>query len=215
MKILPTTIILLFACVLTAHAQDVPSTMLDGPAVAVDSSLLRPRVAPEIMSPAILQMRHPLRLDQPYSYETKEQRAARINAAVCADVMRSVDENLEWNRPPKLDGPWKYALLAARLFLSYPFSVPEGCVPLMNSSFNLAYAKIPGLAPYEHPYAPDSVPMTVRSEYDAATGTYRQVMLDWSEVEKSIQKFNLNSLSSEPVPFVPLNAVERAVHSHR
>lgn len=194
-----------------ARAQDVPSAMLDGPAVAVDSSALKPRVAPAVMSPAILQMRHPLRLEQPYAYETKEQRAARINAAVCADVMRSVDEDLVWHKPVKLESPWKYVLLAARLFATYPFRVPEGYVPLMNSSFNLAIAKVPGLAPYEHPYAPDSVPMTVRSEYDAATGTYKQVMLDWSEVEKSIQKFNFTYQSVEPIPFVPLNAVERAV----
>lgn len=204
--------LMMCAAGIAARAQDVPSTMLDGPAVAVDSSALKTRVAPGVMSPAMLQMRHPLRLDQPYAYETKEQRAARINAAVCADVMRSVDEDLVWHKPVKLDAPWQYVLLAARLFATYPFRVPEGYVPLMNSSFNLAIAKVPGLAPYEHPYSPDVVPMTVRSEYDAATGTYKQVMLDWSEVEKSIQKFNFTYQSVEPVPFVPLNAVERAVH---
>ena len=68
---------------------------------------------------------------------------------------------------------------------------PEGCVPLMNASFSFIYAKTPGMAPYDNPYTSDQFPKCIESEYDAATGTYKQVMVDWSEVQSKLSKSNI------------------------
>ena len=68
---------------------------------------------------------------------------------------------------------------------------PEGCVPLMNASFPFIYAKTPGMAPYDNPYTSDQFPKCIESEYDAATGTYKQVMVDWSEVQSKLSKSNI------------------------
>lgn len=171
-------------------AQDYSATIPDGPAVRPDSLSLKPLPSFHLSIPSFMPLQHPNLLFSPLGIETKEQRAARINEQTFTSVMESVDKYLLWYRPPKLTKPWKQILGAARLFLSNPYGFPEGCVPLMNASFPFIYAKTPGMAPYDNPYTSDQFPKCIESEYDAATGTYKQVMVDWSEVQSKLSKNN-------------------------
>lgn len=188
------------------EAQEYPVSILDGPALKVDSTSLRPAarpsVTPTFLSPSFPLVRNPMALMAPPEFETREQRAARINLRTYNSVMASVDQNLYWYRMPKIPKPWKQILGAARLFLSNPNGVPEGCVPLMNQSFPFIYAKIPGMAPFENPYTSDRIPRCIDTEYDFATGTYKQVMVDWSEVQKKMSVSDI-PLSSRPIPPAP------------
>ena len=172
-------------------AQDYSATIPDGPAVRPDSLSLKPLPSFHLSIPSFMPLQHPNLLFSPLGIETKEQRAARINEQTFTSVMESVDKYLLWYRPPKLTKPWKQILGAARLFLSNPYGFPEGCVPLMNASFPFIYAKTPGMAPYDNPYTSDQFPKCIESEYDAATGTYKQVMVDWSEVQSKLSKSNI------------------------
>ena len=172
-------------------AQDYSATIPDGPAVRSDSLSLKPLPSFHLSIPSFMPLQHPNLLFSPLGIETKEQRAARINEQTFTSVMESVDKYLLWYRPPKLTKPWKQILGAARLFLSNPYGFPEGCVPLMNASFPFIYAKTPGMAPYDNPYTSDQFPKCIESEYDAAIGTYKQVMVDWSEVQSKISKSNI------------------------
>lgn len=172
-------------------AQDYSATIPDGPAVRPDSLSLKPLPSFHLSIPSFMPLQHPNLLFSPLGIETKEQRAARINEQTFTSVMESVDKYLLWYRPPKLTKPWKQILGAAKLFLSNPYGFPEGCVPLMNASFPFIYAKTPGMAPYDNPYTSDHFPKCIESEYDAATGTYKQVMVDWSEVQSKLSKSNI------------------------
>ena len=180
-------------------AQDYSATIPDGPAVRPDSLSLNPL-------PSFMPLQHPNLLFSPLGIETKEQRAARINEQTFTSVMESVDKYLLWYRPPKLTKPWKQILGAAKLFLSNPYGFPGGCVPLMNHSFPFIYAKTPGMAPYDNPYTSDLFPKCIDSEYDFATGTYKQVMVDWSEVQNRMSAIGQ---SNQPVPSVPVTPAER------
>lgn len=128
-----------------------------------------------------------------------------------SSVMGSVDKYLLWYKPPKLTKPWKMVLGTAKFFLSNPYGFPEGCVPLMNHSFPFIYAKTPGIAPYENPYTSDMFPKCIDTEFDFTTGTYKQVKVDWSEVQNRMSVSNIRQ-SSKPVPSVPVTPVERAMH---
>lgn len=172
-------------------AQDYSATIPNGPAVRPDSLSLKPLPSFHLSIPSFMPLQHPNLLFSPLGIETKEQRAARINEQTFTSVMESVDKYLLWYRPPKLTKPWKQILGAARLFLSNPYGFPEGCVPPMNASFPFIYAKTPGMAPYDNPYTSDQFPKCIESEYDAATGTYKQVMVDWSEVQSKLSKSNI------------------------
>ena len=172
-------------------AQDYSATIPDGPTMRPDSLSLKPLPSFLLSTPSFMPLQQPNLLFSPLGMETKEQRAARINEQTFTSVMESVDKYLLWYRPPKLTKPWKQILGAARLFLSNPYGFPEGCVPLMNASFPFIYAKTPGMAPYDNPYTSDQFPKCIESEYDAATGTYKQVMVDWSEVQSKLSKSNI------------------------
>lgn len=192
------------------RAQEYSVTVLDGPSLQVDSTTLhtvtKPAVSPTFLYPRFNMMQNPFLLMIPQDFETKEQRAARTNIQTYNSVMTPVDQNLYWYKLPKIPKPWKQILGAAKLFLSNPNGFPEGCVPLTNASFPFIYAKTPGMAPYNNPYMSDQFPKCIESEYDFATGTYKQVMVDWSEVQNRMSAIGQ---SNQPVPSVPVTPAER------
>ena len=204
---------LLCLCIFGMKAQDYPATVLDGPSMAIDPLSTRSSVTPSVMQmpafPRFPLMRSPSTLGAPL-FETKEQRASRINSRTFKSVMASVDQNLYWYRPPELQKPWKQILGAARRLLSNPNAFPEGCVPLMNASFPFIYARTPGMAPYENPYTSGMFPKWIDTEYDMATGTYKQVMADWSEIQKRMSASNVHR-PDQSVPCVPVPPVGRMV----
>lgn len=190
------------------YAQDHSVTIPDGPVVRTDSLSRKPHQYFPPSIPLFHPLRQPDLLFAPSGIETKEQRAARINLRTYSNVMESMDNYLFWFKPPKLTKTEKYILYVARLFLSNPNSFPEGCVPLMNTSFPLIYAKTPGWAPYDYPYTPDKIPQCVKLEYDFATGTYKQVMADLPEFQG--KTWNMSAApSNQPVPNIPVTPVER------
>lgn len=202
--------VLLCAGALVLRAQEVPVTVSDGPVVKVDSLQGRPQLLPlmgNVLSPGV---RQPSVLRPPL-FESKEQRAARINASVQANVMNYMDQSLKWYRPPKLSREAKAALFVASLFLSNPYGFRSGYVPLMNHSFPFIEAKTPGMAPYDNPYSPDRIPQTVRTEYDFATGKYKQVMIPWGEFEMKLNKAHSfgGAYRNEAVPKIAVTPVER------
>ena len=202
----------LFAGALLLRAQDHPTQILDGPVVKADSLQTRPELLPRlgvVTSPGI-QMPSIL---APMPFETKEERAARINAATKAKVSKSISDNLVWYRPPHLSTAARSALFVAGLFLSNPYGFRSGYVPLMNHSFPFITAAVPGKAPYESPYSPDKIPQAIRLEYDFATGTYKQVMVPWSEVQKKMSRSFGGAYQSEAVPRIAVTPVEREMMS--
>lgn len=200
--------VLLCAGALLLRAQDRPGRILDGPLVKSDSLQRRPELLPPMGGPVSPGIRMPSILS-PQGYESREQRAARINAAVQANVMDYMDQSLAWYRPPKLSREVKMALFMASLFLSNPYGFREGYVPLMNHSFPFIEAKTPGMAPYDNPYSPDRFPQAIRSEYDFATGKYKQVMVPWDEYEKNMARSFGGAYNSTPVPKIAVTPVER------
>ncbi len=202
------TVVLLFAGALLLRAQDHPTNVLDGPVMTVDSLQRRPELLPPLGGPAFPGIQMPSILT-PQGYESKEQRAARINQQTRNSVLRSADHNLSWYRPPKLSKEMRVILSIARLFLSNPYAFPEHAVPLMNHSFPFIYAIEPGMAPYDNPYSPDRIPQTIRMEYDFATGTYKQVMIPWSEYEAKMSRSFGGAYKPEAVPKIAVTPVER------
>ena len=68
------------------------------------------------------------------------------------------------------------------------------------------------MAPYDNPYTSDLFPKCIDSEYDFATGTYKQVMVDWSEVQNRMSAANANYQSNQAVPSIPVTPVERMMY---
>ena len=192
-------------------AQDYSVTIPDGPVVSPDSLSFKPLPSFLLSTPSFRPLQQADRLFSPLGIETKEQRAARINQQTFNAAMLSVDRNLYWHRPQKIPKQWMPIIFVARLFLTNPCAFPEGYVPLMNHSFPFIYAKTPGLAPYDSPYTSEQFPKCIDTEYDFATGTYKQVMVDWSEVQSRLSNSNIG-FSSQPVPYIPVTPVERAIH---
>lgn len=183
------TLVLLAAGLLRLAAQDYPISALDGPAVRADSLKLRPLPLPTLMNPFSTTpgIRQPSLLSAPLNpFETKEQRAVRLNAQAWTGVTRSVSQNLSWYRQPKYTEGQRAFFFLLRLGLSNPYGFKEGYVPLMNPSFPFIAAKTPGMAPYNNPSSPENIPQCIRTEYDFATGTYKQVMVDWGEYQKNL-----------------------------
>ena len=217
-------ILLLMAWAYSLEAQEVPVTALDGPVLKADTLENRPKAVP--LRPGFLRSYRSPSFRAPSSlspsllppgqmeFETKEQFAARINARTYAAVMSSVDSDLYWHRMPKYSRPVKVAMSIAGLFLSNPFGFREGYVPLMNHSFPFIFAATPGWAPYEYPYSTEAFPQSIGAEFDLATGTYKQKVLDWSEVQKNMTRSFGGSFKYEPVPYVPVTPVERAMQQH-
>jgi len=212
MRRLHCILVLLCAGILGLKAQDYPVSILDGPELQLDSTSVhsekKPVVLPAFLFPSFPVIRNRASLVMPDGFETKEQRASRINFRTFNSVMTSIDRDLYWHRLPKYSESWNLAFKLASLFLSNPFAFPDGCVPLMNASFPFIYAKTPGLAPYCNPYVTDQFPKCIESEFDFSTGTYKQVMVDWSEVQNRMSHSN-NGISNQPVPSVPVTPVER------
>ena len=206
-------IVLLLSCALLLRAQDPPTNILDGPLMRVDSLQRRPELLPPMGGPALRGLQMPSILS-PQGYESREQRAARVNARVRNSVLNSIDYNLEWYRPPKLSREVKAALFLASFFLKSPYGYGAHAVPLMNHSFPFIYAIEPGMAPYDSPYSPEHFPQTVRTEYDFATGTYKQVMIPWSEFEKNMTRSFGGAYKPEAVPKIAVTPVEREMQRH-
>ena len=148
-----------------------------------------------------------------FEFETKEQRAARINFAIQQSVMESVDGNLAGYRPPVIPKEWKPFVIvgafAANMLLTNPFSIPFGYYPMTSYSNPLTIAKIPGMAPFERSYSPEAFPQAVRAEYDPLTGKHKQVMVDWSEYQNSLSRSMGEMHIYESVPQIPVTATER------
>jgi hypothetical protein len=194
------------------QAQDHMVSVLDGPVVKADSLKTKPEILPLIVNPVLPRVGMPSRLSPlPNAFETKEQRAARINALTAKGVAAAVDYNLRFYRPPLLSANARAALFAANFFLSNPYGFADGYVPLMNPSFSFITAYTPGMAPYDNPYSPDRIPQAIRLEYDAATGTYKQVMVPWADVQKSLSRSFGSTFRNEPVPNIPVTPVDRAM----
>ena len=203
--------LLLAAGSLGLRAQDYPVSLLDGPAVKADSLKTRPETLPSPLNPTFPPIRMPSRLSPlPGAFESKEERAARINALTANSVRKSVDQNLQWTRPPLLSAGAKAAMRVGSLFLSNPFGFAPGYVPLMNHSFPFITALTPGMEPYDNPYSPDRIPQCIRLEYDAATGTYKQVMVPWTDVQTSLNhSLGSSYYRTDPVPNIPVTPVDR------
>ena len=126
---------------------------------------------------------------RPDRFETKEERAARINLETFHRVMSSVRMNLQSFTPP-----------ARRQFITSPYQSPLGTVPVMNATNPFIYARTPGMAPYAYPYSPDAFPQSIRVEFDFTSGTYRQVMVKWDDLEKSMARSFGGPYRNEPIP---------------
>lgn len=210
------TVVLLVAGALAAGAQEVPVTVPDGPVLKVDSLETRPAASLQFRDPFNYGPLSPLFRQpslvsplQQFPFETKAQRAARLNASVYSSIMGSVGKDLYWHRMPKFSKTATMAMYATKYVLSNPFGFPQGCVPLMNPSFPFIYAYTPGLAPYERPYSPENYPQSIRLEFDMATGTYKQTMVDWNELEKNMARSFGGSFRNDPVPRISVTPVER------
>ena len=186
------------------YAQDHPVAVLDGPIIKTDTVKRKPQLLPLMGFPNLSMAQMPSFLTTD-PFETKEQRAARINAMTSASLMTSLNHNLSWYRPPHLSEEAKWALFAVSLFLSNPYAFPKGAVPMMSTSNPFIYTYTPGWAPYEHPYSPDLFPQSIRLEFDFTTGTYKQVMVKWDELQKSMaNSFGNTYQQYAPIPTDPL-----------
>ncbi len=203
-----------FICVILAawavglRAQDYLA--LDGPALNIkpDTVSINPRLFPmPSLTPA---PGLPAYLAPPV-FETKEQRAARINARVQADLMQPVRQNLQWIMPPMLSRKEQIMLRVAGLFLTSPYKIPDGCVPVMNPSNPFVFLKTPGQAPYEHPYSPENFPQCIRAEYDFASGTYKQVMVPWDSFAANMNRSFGGPYIYAPVPRMYFTSTERVL----
>ena len=131
--------LLMLAGSLSLRAQDHPVSVLDGPVIKTDTVKRKPQLLPMMGYPVFSMVQMPSFLS-PDPFETKEQRAARINAMTSASLMSSLNYNLSWYRPPHFSEGAKWALFAGSLFLSNPYAFPKGTVPMMNTSNPFIYA---------------------------------------------------------------------------
>lgn len=184
------TLVLLLAGSLCLNAQEYVEK--------ADTVTIHPRPLPLMGAPSFLQT--PEFLMAPDPFETPEQRAARINWQTYDRVMTSVNQNLSWYKPPHLTKAQMVLLFIGGLFLNSPYKFQPGTVPLMNASNPFIYARTPGMAPYEHRYSPEAFPQCIRTEFDFTSGTYRQVMVQWNEVEKSMVRSYGGPYRNDPVP---------------
>ena len=207
--------LLLIAGIGRLQAQDIPpATALDGPVLKTDSlTKILPKTLPPMAAPVFAPIQLPEILNPfPDAFETKEQRAARLNAQARTGLMNSIDYDLAWYKPPKLSPAVKNLLSVLKLFLVSPFKFQDGYVPVMNASNPFMALKTPGWAPEANPYSAESFPPCIKLEFDVATGTYKQVMVDWKQYEKDFNKaFNKPLYNTDPIPQVPLSPGDRIV----
>lgn len=183
-----------------ASAQDAPVLSVGGRDFAPDSLYQAPSM---LFYPAFSAPRLPslLRPDLPVS---REDRAMAGDFAVHSEVMKSVAAYL---RQVPL---FEITATGARPRFGNPFAIPYGHVPMGNSSNPFVTAMTPGWQPEPYKYSPESIPQCIRLEYDFASGTWKQVMVDWEEYTEQMSGFSEN-LQTEPVPAVPVTPVERAM----
>ena len=206
-------VVLLTSGALVLRAQDYPASPVDGPVVKSDSLDTRPKALPPGLMPYSMPTKMPA-LDAlaPPEFETKEKRAARINLATLNSVMHSMENTLRWERLPKYTTGQKWLFWGLGLFLSNPYGFPQGYVPMANASFPFIYAKEPGMAPYDSPYSPDYFPQAIKLEYDFATGTYKQVMVDWKDYQKQLSARFPSFNNTAPIPKIAVTPVERMMN---
>lgn len=183
-----------------ASAQDAPVLSVGGGDFAPDSLYQAPSM---LFYPAFSAPRLPslLRPDLPVS---REDRAMAGDFAVHSEVMKSVAAYL---RQVPL---FEITATGYRPRFGNPFAIPYGYVPMGNSSNPFVIALTPGWKPEPYKYSPESIPQCIRLEYDFASGTWKQVMVDWEEYTEQMSGFSEN-LQTEPVPAVPVTPVERAM----
>lgn len=202
---------------ISAYGLGIP---LDGPGLTTDSV----RVAPAVPMVPMIESRGSVMMPLQYSfeddgYETPEMRAAPLNEMAKAGVMSSIGRSIEYTRPP--DWPWYVTvpLAVAGFFMGYAWGQIGGYgtkthywgyVPLdMSNPFISAW--VPGWAPYENLSGSEFFPKAVETEFDIATGTFKQVAVDWTDYQKKLDMTQMRFRATTAVPFQPLNAVERKV----
>ena len=204
---------LLMADLFRLQAQDIPVTALDGPVLKSDSlSRNRPRTLPPLINPNYPSLRMPDMLSPfPDGFETKEQRAARLNAQAFNGVKDYIDHDLAWYKPPKYSPAVKSLFTVLKLFLVSPYKFQDGYVPVMSASNPFMAVKTPGWAPEERPYSPEKIPPCIKWEYDIATETYKPVMVEWIQYQKDLLNagFNTPFYNNAPIPQVPLAPGDR------
>ena len=187
------TVVLLMAAAIGLHAQEHVDTVTIKPKPITSLSLFSGTWQPVFPSLGGT------------AEESKEERAARINRETYTRVMASVQQNLSWHQPAKLSKAEMALLFVGGLFLNSPYKFRPGTVPLMNASNPFVYAVTPGKAPFEHPYSTDKFPQCIRTELDFSSGTYKQVMVKWEELERSMAKSYGGPYRLEPVPRMRFN----------
>ena len=183
-----------------ASAQDAPVLSVGGGDFAPDSLYQTPSMLfyPVFSAPRLPSLLQP---DLPVS---REDRAMAGDFAVHSEVMKSVAAYL---RQVPL---FEITATGARPRFGNPFAIPYGHVSMGNSSNPFVTAVTPGWQPEPYKYSPESIPQCIRLEYDFASGTWKQVMVDWEEYTEQMSGFSGN-LQTEPVPAVPVTPVERAM----
>lgn len=193
------TVILLMAAAMGLYAQEPVDTLTIKPKPVVSTSLFSAPWQPLFPS-----------MDG-FMAESKEQRAARVNQETYYRVMASVDQSIS-SQIPKLTQAQMVLLFVGGLFLNSPYKFRPGTVPLMNASNPFIYAVTPGQAPYVSRYSPDAFPQCISAEYDIRTGTYQQVMIKWSEVERSMVRSYGGPYRNDPVPKMKFSSDEWIMH---
>jgi len=150
----------------------------------------------------------PFTLSLPDPGETKEQRAARINKETYHRVMTSVEHDLSWYKPRKLSQAELALLSIGALFLKGPYSFQQGTRPVMSASNPFMYNKEPGGAPIVHPYSPAAFPQCIQLEYDFKSCTYKEVMVKWEDVQKSMER-RYGPPISDPIPRMQFHSTDR------
>lgn len=195
-------------------AQEPSGVSVEGPGLEMEVDSL-PK-APAIRYPSVLPGLYsdplPHSLYTPQGYESPAERALRQNILASRNVKASMLQNIGPQTIPVLPKPYYPLVMAAGLFLSAPFSIPFGYVPVMNQSNPFAIALVPGWKPDADAdkYSPENFPQCISLEYDFATGTYKQKMVDWNTyLSNGTFGTSLGSMNTKEVPKVPVTPVER------
>ena len=167
------TVVLLVVSAIGLHAQEHVEK--------VDTTVIKPKPNPVINTPILSGSGLPFfPLPTLEEAESKEEMAARINRETYLRVMASTKQYLAPFRPPHFSNtPIKLQFIG-------PYKFRPGTVPVMNASNPFIYAVTPGMAPYKRPYSPNVFPPCIKTELDFRSGTYRQVMVKWDEVERNM-----------------------------
>lgn len=198
------TVVLLVAGAIGLHAQEYGEK--------VDTVVVRPIPLSTVNDSVFFNPWQPYYLSpDAEAVENKEQRAARINRETFQRVMASVNHNLSWHRPPELTGTEKALLFIGSLFLTSPYQFREGTVPVMSASNPFMFAYTPGGAPVVYPYSTDAFPQCIRLDYDFMSGTYKQVMVKWEDVQRSMVRSFGGPYRTEAVPKMQFHSTDKLV----